>query len=246
MRGHKARVAPSAGSGFAGSREQLTRLGAALTLASALLHLLHVVGMGRRSIPWVWFNMDAESTLVVWFSSTLLFATGMAAWYCHTRESAMRPAVSRSGGWLLTGFIFIYLSVDETAMLHERTGRLFVQWMPAQVVQGVVFHHWLVAFTPALILAVWHLTVFLRRRFLGRPQLLWFLGAGLASWLGVIGLELLSGLIPLSRIERVQWAGWEEFLELFGTICFLLTFLRYGATLNRVIASTTGSLGHQP
>ena len=69
------------------------------------------------------FNLDAEGTSAVWYSSLKLFlAAALAAgcWALARREG--RSAF----GWLMVALIFLGLSVDESASLHEHLADLIM------------------------------------------------------------------------------------------------------------------------
>jgi hypothetical protein len=204
-------------------------LSLALFATALVLRYLHTAPM-----PWwlirSWFNMDKESTIPTWFSSMQFFVVMLVASHCSYRESA-RPSALWRNGWLPVAGLFLFLSVDEVAMLHEGIQSWVGRRLGPGVVPGVYFNWWVVAFLPAIIASVIYLVVFLGKRFRGRPQLLAIAGMGLLSWLIVLGLELLVGLVSIPSRVKVHVLGWEEFFELAGTTCFLLAFSLYAMTL---------------
>lgn len=224
------------------SKRQLVTLGLALLATALVLWCLHTAPM-----PWglvrSWFNMDKESTVPTWFSSVQLFFVALVASYCSYRESA-RPSAFWRSGWLPVAGLFLFLSVDEVAMFHEGIGGWMSRRLGPGVVPGVLFHWWVVAFLPAIIAWVIYLLVFLWKRFRAHPQLLAVAGAGLLSWLMVLGLEVLAGLTPIRGEVRLNVAGWEEFFEMAGTTCFLLAFSLYAATLPTEAREMTHGRSH--
>ncbi|MBX9623418.1 MAG: hypothetical protein K2X82_06350, partial [Gemmataceae bacterium] len=97
-------------------------------LAAALLTAAHL-GLTRfRPPPGTWtvvsvlrplFDLDQEGTIPVWYSGTLLFLAGAAAF---ARGSYLRRADRRSHWrvYLAMAAGFTALSVDEVAQVHER------------------------------------------------------------------------------------------------------------------------------
>jgi len=77
-------------------------------------------------------DLDAEANLPTWFSSFQLTLIAINFWYfAERRRATQRP--SRRFLRCCAGF-FLLLSIDETAMLHERVTKLigerYVDWLP--------------------------------------------------------------------------------------------------------------------
>lgn len=81
------------------------------------------------------FRVASEDSLVVWTSVVCMFALGVL---CICLGS-----LQRSRGWQLSGLFFVFLSMDDEAMLHERLGRF-------SEVQGQAVYHWVIVFMPVL------------------------------------------------------------------------------------------------
>ena len=85
-------------------------------------------------------NLDGEGHLPAWFSSFQLALISISFWTLATRaRESHRP--SRRFLRLCGGF-FLLLSIDETAMLHERItaslGSRYVDWLPMYFVENPV------------------------------------------------------------------------------------------------------------
>jgi hypothetical protein len=214
------------------SAKHVMVLGLSLLAVAAILRYLHTGPLPWWSVLRRWFDMDAEPTLPTWFSSILLFVTAQTAWYCACAESGGAARAWRNG-WTAIGGAFLYLSIDEVAMLHEGLGEWFIRAfsLNLELVDGVIFHWWLLLFLPAILLVAVYMAWFLWVRCSRRPRLLAVGGVGLVSWCLALGLEFVAGIARVTSTTRWHLAGWEEFLELAGTICFLTAFLRYATTL---------------
>ena len=210
------------------SRQHVVGLGVFLLAVELGLRYLHTV-----PFPWValekQFNLNAEATMSVWFSSTQLFVIAMVAAYCAWKEQGSAGAMWRSG-WLPIAGLFLYLSIDETAQIHELIGKWVGLHVPITLFKKPVFY-WLLAYLPAIALAVSYLGLFFWRRFRRRLPLLALVGGGLLIWMTVLGLEAAGGLFTLSQEMHRHRVGWEEFFEMAGATCFLTAFLRYATTL---------------
>lgn len=65
-----------------------------------------------------WFNLDEEANIPTWFSIIQLFMVGLIAIATAQSEHYRRPP--SKWGLTLFGFGFIYLSLDEGAVFHEK------------------------------------------------------------------------------------------------------------------------------
>lgn len=191
-------------------------LGASLLAVELVLWWLHWATVlwapGHRR----WFDLDAEGSIAVWFSSVQLFCVAGVAAYCAWRER-------RRSWWWVSG-LFLYISVDETASFHEAVGewlgrRIAVPFFPQGSVQM-----WLLAFLPLIGFAVWYVGKFLSKDFQGKlgPRVLAW--GGLALWLEALLVE--AGWAFRYRPLAVR-VGWEETLEMAGATCFLVAFLTH-------------------
>jgi len=65
-----------------------------------------------------WFNLDEEATIPAWFSIIQLFMIGLTAILTAQNERYVPPPSKK--GLTLLGLGFIYLSLDEGAVIHEK------------------------------------------------------------------------------------------------------------------------------
>ena len=205
------------------TQRQVRLLGASLLAVELALWWLH--GATASWASWHrWFDLDAEGSVAVWFSSMQLFSVAGVAAYCAWRER-------RRSWWWLSG-LFLYISVDETAGFHEAIG----EWLGRRLSVPFFFPHggvklWLLAFLPLIVFAVWYVGKFLSRDFRGRtgPRVLAW--AGLALWLEALLIE--TGWVFRQTTLPIL-VGWEEVLEMAGATCFLVAFLQHATILSRI------------
>jgi hypothetical protein len=62
------------------------------------------------------FDMDLEANLPTWFSSVLMFAAACLLWAVAHSDSR------HARRWRFLAFVFLCMSIDETAQLHETLG----------------------------------------------------------------------------------------------------------------------------
>jgi hypothetical protein len=173
------------------------------------------------------FDLKLEANVAVWYSSTLLFVTGIAA----LLVAAQTPARPRhlKFAWVLAALVFTGLSVDEAAQLHEAVGRIFTR--ETSEVPGLAWgitgdFGWLVALAP-LIIAVLAAMMIVVRSLKPCPPSHRLAGAGVACWIGVLVAEFIQAQMHRLSMERSVQGVIEEGLEIAGTNLFLASFLRF-------------------
>jgi len=179
---------------------------------------LREVGESVTRLAWV----DEEGNIPAWYSASMLL---LCAFLLAAIASAERQHQSRYAvGWLILSLVFVYLSLDESAQLHELsipplrdlftpTGLLYYPWIvPAGICVAL------------LALGYWRFLTKLpaRTRWL-------FLLAGAVFVTGALGIEALSGQQALLHGERNLTyhliVTLEELLEMAGVVVFIYALL---------------------
>jgi hypothetical protein len=165
-------------------------------------------------------NLNREGNLPAWFSSALLLtAAGLLTVTAVDAPRQVRPR------WYILGAVFVLLSVDEAAAMHEL---LNVPLRAALETRSLLYFPWILAglsFAALVGLAEWRLLVSLpaavRRR---------FLAAGAVYVGGAAGLEAIAapvysgGRLPTLHTILIVV---EESMEMAGVALFILALLRY-------------------
>lgn len=209
--------------------ELLLRYLPVLFAADALLVVAHLaLGESR------FWNLDKEYNLPTWFSGVQLVLLALAALDCYERErSSHRRFFPRTGSWALLAVLFLYLSLDETTVIHEGVLRqefrdllppdsLWISLLPWQILFGP-----LLALVALLLLALF-LTRFSRTPALLRPAL-----AGIGCWFAAILAEGLAKPLFMARGWYRYEVAVEEGFELLGATLLLVGVCRYAAALGR-------------
>lgn len=217
----------------------------ALFVIDLTLIALHV------AFGWSLINLDEEGNLAAWYSSSKLLALASVSVNLWILERAQQPA-HRSRLtilWLAVAMIFLALSMDETASMHERVARVVMRESTVgldireTVLAGDATKDafaWVLIFSPFIaVTAVFFLFFFYARLFRTRRG---FIPAmtGLALFLLAVGLEATIYLSPSlqewSHGDLVRYRlgiALEETGEILGSTLFLLAFVRYGLFLKR-------------
>ena len=181
-----------------------------------------------------------ENTIPTWFSSAQLLL-------CSLLLAAIALAQKRSGGgywrhWGVLSLIFVLLSVDEAASMHEALGAELERLLAATIgfdPAGLVSSFWVVpaaAFTLVFLLAylgfIAHLPGTTRRL---------FLLAGALFVLGALGMEMLEAQVVsasgdeadfesargLAKIVVGLLTSAEETFEMLGVTVFVYALLEH-------------------
>lgn len=173
-------------------------------------------------------NLDLrrEGVIATWYSSMLFFVTGLAA---LVGSRVTNQSIVLKTGWTLAALVFIALSADEVAQVHEQLAPLLnvlnrgMPGRPYEVGAG----DWIPILMPAIVAIGLGLTAFLWAAFKHHRRSLITSLAGLICWAGVIVAESVeSGRLQVAMSRGVE--GFiEESLEIVGTTCFLVSFVEF-------------------
>ena len=177
------------------------------------------------------FDLDGEGSLSVWFSSTLLLAAACMALVIHgVRRHRQDDYHGRYRIWLAAAFVWLAMSLDETASLHEGFKEMLSHYT-GQRLMGDGSLWWVMAY--ALVLGYVGLRLFFEMRACRGSTFVMFLAA--ASF-AVAVVTQLGVLLPDSGARGVML---EEGCEMLG---FLLVLLGMTLHARYVILEATGEL----
>jgi len=191
------------------------------------------------------FDMTRERTVGTWFSTTLSCLTGFALIAILLVTRADGGPKSETLGWLILGLFFFYMSVDDCAYIHERSGDLVKRMVSSEALpfglSGIVgrfpSYYWHLIMGPFFAAMGLFMLFFLWERFkadrLRKYLVLSLSGFGAAVFLDfaegvsrvVKKLEITTGISECSVVHLLRLT--EESLEIFSIIILLYAFLRY-------------------
>jgi hypothetical protein len=180
-------------------------------------------GLLRDAAGYVY--LDLEYNAATWFSSILLATCSLSAFLVYSSLPSRRSLIA--AGWLVAGFVFLFLSVDETAGFHERLG--FTMGEPHKLSLGpftwLSTSRWVLIYAVPILIFVVFLVLWIRKALAGEAKSRLAVLAGLACWIGVILLESLLFTIPEGLRPVEIWL--EESLEMAGALLFIYAFARF-------------------
>jgi hypothetical protein len=183
------------------------------------------------------FSLDKEANVPTWFSSALLLTA--AAVLALVAVDALARKAPWARHWAGLSFVFVMLSLDETAEIHERIG----SWLRAQLHLHGLLHY--AGVIPALALALVVGITYVRFvQALPRVTRLGFLLAAAVYIFGAAGVEAATGWWAEGRgsesTSLLLASTIEENLELIGTTLFIVVVLSYFARSGRSVALRAG------
>lgn len=217
-------------------------LGICLILEAGIL----ILDVGQH-LAEVWYiehiqdisNVLLENSVGTWFSVVLNALVGIAALAVALVGRHTGRAGSKSLAWGVIGVFFLYVSLDDHLVLHERlaggVGRMMLTHQPSESFSFLTYE-WIYLLAPLFVLFGLFMLVFLFRELAaGWYRALLVLALGL--WAVAVGMDAWEGMgLPYEAAQ--QTLGWgelkfrhavmlvEEMLELLGSTLFLYLFLR--------------------
>lgn len=166
------------------------------------------------------FHFDAEHNIPSWFSSVLLWTCGLALISVAFIEN--KKKLRQWLPWLLLGFLFFLLSMDESVALHE--------WMiiPMREIvrdSNVFYFAWIIPGFIFVILTALLLIPFMLK--LPVTTLKIFIISGSVFIIGALGFEMIGGYISSfpktnsSSLDYFMIMTLEELFEMIGLVMFL-------------------------
>jgi hypothetical protein len=196
-----------------------TAIVASLGVGAEVVH--YAVGIDSPLVPLL--SLSEEANLPTWYSSMLLFS-------CAAALAAIAIDARRSGGrfmrhWAVLAAVFLYMSLDETAQLHERLNSL---WS----LRGVFYFSWIIPVgIIVLLLGLAYLRFLIH---LPAPTRWRFVIAGVLYVGGALVMEMPLGVWATRHGEDnlgyMLIDAVEESLEMFGATLFLLALVRHHET----------------
>jgi len=191
---------------------------ASFRLGAEGMHQYHILGIAEQ------FDLDIENNISSYYQvATLMFCSLLLMLISWAKRGNRDRYYQR---WRLLAFIFLLMSLDESASLHEST----IEPLQKVFRLGDFFHFaWVVpAIIFVIVVAISYLP-FLLSLPAGTRRM--FVLAGATYVGGAVGIEIISGrLLKLYGERSPQYAAGtvvEETLEIIGVWIFIYALLSY-------------------
>lgn len=189
------------------------------------------------------FDASSEANIPTYFSSLILFIAAAILYVIF--KTAPKGVGVRKYWWLLM-IIFAWLSIDETASIHEQFGKIGKSF---HFQSGYLYYSW---FLPYLLFAIIAFFFFFKFLFkLPYTTRVLFIVSGIVYTGAAICFELFEGNIAVkfgsNTLNELLLSAAEEFLEMAGVIIFIYALLKYvAATAPTVVLNFTSKSVTKP
>jgi len=169
-------------------------------------------------------DVGEEANITNWFSSLLLLLSALLLYLISRLRYLDKDQFVRH--WTFLSYLFIYLSIDETATIHEMLIK------PLRAIfhsSGIFYYAWMIIAIPlVLLLVILYLRFVFSLPINIRNQ---FILAVIIFLSGAVGFEMLGGLFIKTEISGIHVTSFlitaEELLENLGVVVFISALLTY-------------------
>lgn len=193
-----------------------------LVLISLIGHYLPSLGFPNYTSTLL--SVNSETSISTWYSSLLLLLCAVLLAIIASTKSCTGQSYYRH--WQALSLIFVYLSIDESILIHEK---LVTPLQEALNTSGFFKYAWVIVAIPLV-----SLFALIYLRFLAHlpPQIRYqFCLAGLCYISGALGVEMVSAyvsdLYSSDSLAYLICFHIEEALEMAGASLFLYALLGY-------------------
>ncbi len=169
------------------------------------------------------FDLDGEANIPSWFSSLILLLSSLLLFVIAiSQRNSPRDFLA----WSILSAVFLFLSVDEAAMIHEMLINTIKRVFN---LSGIFYNAWVIPYGLAAIAGAVLYLPFLRR--LPGSVVTFFVIGGIIFISGAVVIEMFEGRYEAthgtSNLMYDLYVAVEEFLEMTGISIFIYALLRY-------------------
>jgi len=170
------------------------------------------------------FDVGEEANVTSWFSSILLLLSAILLYFISRLKYLDKDSVAMH--WTFLSYLFIFLSIDETATIHEMLIKPLREMFH---LTGIFYYAWMIIAIPAVLL----LAILYKRFVFSLPKNIrnQFILAVIIFLSGALGFEMLGGLFFKTEISGIHVLSFlitfEELLENLGVVVFISALLNY-------------------
>jgi len=210
-----------------------------LASVDLILIFLHLVWGERISL----INLEEEQNFATWYSSTKLLLIGIlsiAAYIIETPELGAKLGLKYQKLWLIMAVIFIGLSADEAATIHERLSRYLMSYDFGHTIRQAVLGGdatkdafvWVIFLSPLIVASfILFLIFFYTRMRHGKGLYHLIISGSFLFFLSPILEATIYLTPPLARWQEAEIRRYllltsiEESAELVGSTLFLIALV---------------------
>lgn len=183
----------------------------------------YILGYGRLFGLINLFDVGKDSNVPTWYSSIALLFCSLLLAFIATSQKTARTRYALH--WKVLSAIFLYISIDEVAMIHESADVILGSSISRT---GFLTYGWVAVGIPLTLIFVLSYLKFLAH--LPKKIRLLFVVAGTIFIGGALGAEIFAGRhYELSGFDMTyaMITAVEEFCEMLGIVVFIYALLTY-------------------
>lgn len=197
------------------------------TLIHCILQILNFgLGLNKITLIRTLFDFERDSNITTWYSSATLFISSLLLIPIAIAKKNEQDPYARH--WQFLVVIFAFLSLDEVAMLHERSGEVLEVLSPVEF-DGWLYFQWVLIGIPITLIIAFAYLKFLAHLPAKTRNLLILAGALYIG--GALGLEIMAGheesLDTYNVLLYKLFTTIEELWEKLGVLVFIYALLSY-------------------
>jgi hypothetical protein len=197
------------------------------TLIHCILQVLTFgLGLSKLTLITSLFDFESDSNITTWYSSVTLFISSLLLTSIAIAKKNAQDSYTRH--WQILAVIFAFLSLDEVALLHERSGQVLDVLSPVEF-DGWLYFQWVLIGIPVTLIIVFTYLKFLAHLPTKTRNL--FILAGALYIGGALGLEIVAGhqesLDTYNQFLYKLFTTIEELWEKLGVLVFIYALLTY-------------------
>jgi hypothetical protein len=209
----------------------LALIGSAVQFSTYILGHSYLLGL----VPL--FDLGTDSSVPTWYASiTLLICSLLLAIISMAKREDNDPFTLH---WEALSFIFLYLSIDEVARIHEVIGDTL--WKFTGPTHGLLYFTWVIYGLAFILILIPAYINFLRHLPIKTMRL--FILAGTIYVGGALGMEMVNAryadLYGFKNLTYQLMTAVEEFLEMSGIAIFIYALMSYVATQSSQMKTVT-------
>lgn len=172
------------------------------------------------------FNVGEESSISTWFSQLVLLSAALICGVVAYVKSKLKEKYVFQ--WILVGVAFLFLSIDEVAVIHEQ----LISALENNGVSGgtswYIYAAIVVTVLGVLLVRFWW--------FLPRKTKWLLVLSAIVYLVGAVVLDVVGGkFVGQGFLHEGLIVGAEEFVEMIGASLFVYVLLDYAATTKHVV-----------
>lgn len=171
------------------------------------------------------FNLHFDTSVPTWYASVTLLLCAVLLWIIARAKQQSQDRFSRQ--WKILSYIFLFMSVDEVATVHEVLGETLKQRLTGET-GGFLHYSWVIlggifvlVFAAAYIRFLLHLPAKTKRL---------FIVAGFVYVGGALGMEMINARYDALHGQNFTYemmTVFEEFMEMTGIAVFIYALMTY-------------------